>query len=684
MKNGRPRASCRITVLIIAILAMLGALAVPAGSLYAAELITLIGGTKRTLPGDADTPTINFPIELTEAGAASSVLVTVTEVLRDNVVLAETSVVASIVDDRLALVLEVKDATSFAQAADYSITVLLTDDKTNQQGLTLTLSRPAATLDVGGAVEVVDFTGLLSNWNADRRPKLELSVEQGAAIQSLSARQVERTEGRISLTAECSTGGESKSCPLTAAQPVDLKTAVGVNGVLTLGYKLVNFPLGTTVRTVELRSPQLSAPATVSFKVTKRRSPLLIPLIVIIGLLFGILVRKVLVKLIAGSNRNKAKNELSALIMGFRRKYADPDFRRKLDEIEAKLESKRLSLEKIEAQRQQLAEALDVVNTSLLSIRDSANLIASAVTGAWTVPPRVLPAIDSVEEAVGRVRSCLDSRNAQAASEKLVEATNELGKGRDDALDWIGRYRGAITTAQDAIDGLNGSWYIIDLHRSLDEALQAAVVADADDFRKTLETTQKLTRDWQRDVEPSIRSAINANAYRDLALASDALNALKESDPVDRLGKSTDHLKKLLRKPAEQTARGMSPGNVTKESARQAIEGAAPTAVGEDTTVLLPAYDIGTLGQLVLLPQRIIAGAVGFFAELFLFIVLASITAAVAYATSASNWVGGTAQIIALFGWAFTIDVTAGAVMSMFGKASPTPPTFDVAKGSEA
>lgn len=143
--------------------------------------------------------------------------------MRDNIVLAETSVVASVVGDRQALKLEVKNRAAFASTVNYFITVLLTDAGTNRQGVTLTLLRPVAALAAGGVVKVVDFAGLLSCWNDDKRPKLEMSVERGAAIRSLSARQVERSEGQISLTAGCLVGSATKMCPLATGRPVDLK-----------------------------------------------------------------------------------------------------------------------------------------------------------------------------------------------------------------------------------------------------------------------------------------------------------------------------------------------------------------------------------------------------------------------------------------------------------------------------
>lgn len=61
-----------------------------------------------------------------------------------------------------------------------------------------------------------------------------------------------------------------------------------------------------------------------------------------------------------------------------------------------------MTLKQVEAQHKHVADALASVNTELLSIRDATDAIANAVAGAWTIPPKVRPAIVSVEQAVGR------------------------------------------------------------------------------------------------------------------------------------------------------------------------------------------------------------------------------------------------------------------------------------------
>lgn len=49
----------------------------------------------------------------------------------------------------------------------------------------------------------------------------------------------------------------------------------------------------------------------------------------------------------------------------------------------------------------------------------------------------------------------------------MVVATNERDKARDEALDWIERYRVAVTTVRNAIEGLNGSGNITNLRCSI-------------------------------------------------------------------------------------------------------------------------------------------------------------------------------------------------------------------------
>lgn len=54
------RVAQRMTILLVVALSTLGALVAPAVLVHTAELITLVGGNKRTLPDEATNPTVSF------------------------------------------------------------------------------------------------------------------------------------------------------------------------------------------------------------------------------------------------------------------------------------------------------------------------------------------------------------------------------------------------------------------------------------------------------------------------------------------------------------------------------------------------------------------------------------------------------------------------------------------------
>ena len=120
-----PRRTPRRLVLAVVGLVALGSL-VPAATAHADDLVSLVGGTKRSLSATPN-PTVSFPIELTEIGAAAQITASVTEVLRGDVALATDAVGIAVATEDRQLSVTVADAAAFAPAAEYTVTVLLAD-----------------------------------------------------------------------------------------------------------------------------------------------------------------------------------------------------------------------------------------------------------------------------------------------------------------------------------------------------------------------------------------------------------------------------------------------------------------------------------------------------------------------------------------------------------------------------
>ena len=99
-------------------------------------------------------------------------------------------------------------------------------------------------------------------------------------------------------------------CPAGRRSGID--PPAEVNGVLRMDYDPKDFTFGTSrTRTVELRSPQLAAPVTITFSVTRIRSALWIPIIRLVGLMLGLLVRQVFAWLMRRGELARRRKELS-------------------------------------------------------------------------------------------------------------------------------------------------------------------------------------------------------------------------------------------------------------------------------------------------------------------------------------------------------------------------------------
>ena len=524
---------------------------------------------------------------------------------------------------------------------------------------------------MGGTVEVEEFDGFLSDWNDDVRPELEIAVGRGAGVTSLSARQVERGAGQVTLAVPC----ESGTCDLASAQPVALEPAAGADGVLVLEYRLEDFPLGTTTRTVELRSPQLTAPVTIAFEVTNRRSPFLIPLVVVVGLGLGWAVRKFLSFAIERARRNAARDELRERIDGIRGRYGDAELDAELENVRALLANGKITLAQVQEQERAVAQLLETANDKLETVHAEIRSLAASIVGTWDLPASISTPSTELKAAIDRAERALDERRTQGAQDELIVARNRESSLKDAAADWIGRYAHAARIAKDELAGLPSDGIVADVRRAVDEAVIGATLATDADLTTTLRTCSRVNEDWTRDVEPVVRHAVDQRASRAPQLARGIRRGLATGDPADRLAAVTTGLRDLLAVPAPAPATAAAQGDVERESSRQEVaEEETPSSV--PTPILLPAYEAPRLDRLSATPRRALTFVVRWTAELVRFIILAAIVAAVTYGVSAPNWIGTAPQIIAIFGWAFAIDLTVQAVTATLGPASATPPTL--------
>ncbi len=185
-----------------------------------------------------------------------------------------------------------------------------------------------------------------------------------------------------------------------------------------------DFPVGTAKGTVELLSPQLQTPLTVTYEVRTRRTVLWVPLLLVLGLLTGYLLRTWLKYQVELNEKRVAAESLRQKLEEERRLRPDPLYLASLAEVDAplaqlrtldvkglaeqlpkaeqKFEAARAEFDKRQAETQaRLAEA-----EQLLSI-------------AWSLPPSVQETLGKAREALGASRRLLESHSVAAADEAL-------------------------------------------------------------------------------------------------------------------------------------------------------------------------------------------------------------------------------------------------------------------------
>src|SRR6185295_3866651 len=114
-------------------------------------------------------------------------------------------------------------------------------------------------------------------------PAVVLEVGADSRLLKLTARPLGTDEVFVTV----STPGTQSTKSTTVSAEL-LKDAFGPGQLIELDESINGDPpLGEIERTVRLSSPQLAQPIDIRYKITTRRSRLLIPVVIVIGLLFG-------------------------------------------------------------------------------------------------------------------------------------------------------------------------------------------------------------------------------------------------------------------------------------------------------------------------------------------------------------------------------------------------------------
>lgn len=690
----------------------------------ATPLVTLTGGSARTMTSATDP--ISFPISVTAQGADATV--SVTDVTRSSVSRATDSLTAVIDADSRALIVMVNDADQFAQQGTYDVTLLFTARADAQstpaaapvtQSLGLTLTRAAATIATGETVKVTRYVGPFADvipfTNRDpfdghrpladhssishivdlvvdrspfalgtlfpsSSPPLTLTVGSDGELLSLAAAQKDRSAGSVTITGVCAdVGGDSapasavaracnsedRECPPGSATSITFTKPIPADGMVTLGYRLDDFPLGTTTRQVEIRSPQLAQPTSVTFEVTTALSPILIPIIVLIGVLVGHLVRVWLPALSARGQSEKIRNELSSIASTIGTTYASSNEHeaRSVGDLElywalqpiTNALANPLTRAKLDRQQIALADALAAANTRLAEAKKAATDAATSIKGQWMLPPHLVSILDAAKTNAEAAQSAVNAHHLAESLQLNERVTANLSRLVAQANEWMRLFRERLVFAGEALPVDGGDPELVSLRDQLIKP-QSMSVEPAADANSALTRASDTMQFWATSLRPQLLRV--AAEHLDNGDAVDLHNALEQPDPVDALRRAVAPLKQIT------TATTPTRELLALRSAVNAD--LSPLDNARETLIDVPITPINPL-------TVSLAVGLGWAARALQFVLLAIVAALVVLLTSQSTWVGTPDQIAIVFGWAFALTLSVDAVQGMFGSDAKLP-----------
>lgn len=625
------------------------------------DLLELTGGDTRTLA--SATGSVAFPIRLSEAASPSTMEVEVTGVTRGTTSQAETDIAASMTASTLTLTITTPAA--FMSQGDYVVSLLVTSGAADTENIQVTLTREAAVLTAGATVEVVQYVGWffglpIQTLSPTIAPDLSLSVGDGGDLVSLSAVQAERSAGSVTLLVPES--GEDQS--LATGAPHPLPTPVTAGGALNLDYALSDFPLGTSTRKVDVNSPQLTTPITVTFEVATRLSPVWIPIIVLVGLFAGWLARIALPWLTEWSRRRALRLRLVDIAQRMRNRYADSILHQTLSGIQATLGNTALTREELDEQQVALAGALQAAVSRLAAGRATASASEGLLVGGWRLPPVVNGALADARTAVNTEMIGIEARETDLMANRSATTNARLADLLAAAIEWNRVYLESLKALH---AGLPSDPAVIDRLRlgqlvaRLDDAI-ALSPASAADVRSALMAVNERTSQWNHSLRPAMLR-VSANLAPDEAAAS-LEQKLSHLDPATAVSDSRAEFVGLIAAAVAGVA-GVNPGPVVAST---------PSPAGVDTSILLTIS--GSDGDsLHTTAGRGFFTGVGALAEVVRYLLLAVIASGVALAVGQASWVGTPDQVLIVFGWAFALDLSTEVVKTMFA-ADASLPTF--------
>lgn len=746
----------RLVRALLALSALLIALVAGALPATAADLVTVEGATSATLPPRA-TAAVTFPVTPADGVDPATLTARVVRVRlgSEEVPLDEVSVSVRVEPAIPAVVLEVEadeleDTGSYeilvslqagapatpepAQPADPAQPATPTTTPAARQLLTLTLTREPVTLVLPTALEARRTIGLeTENWPewlmwmqeipgigaSEDMDALTAETSATSRIVTLRARQTEARAPFVTVTVP-------GSLPAGPTTPIDL------------AYEISSTSPGTETRTVQLSSPQMAAPAAVTFTVVTRLAPALLGLVLLLGVLLGLAVRTALPAMTNRITLLRERESLRTQIEELIASTSDPDF---LAVATARLETlagrgtttqlrNRVSTTRTEVTaawrhlEQRLKDAATSHDELRTAVRDRPHLPAS-----FTAPlAPVTAALDAAEAALG-------GRNAADAAAHLTGAASAVGVLRSTVDTWLtqageqvanlaetlnGRTEGSLSLFHPVLDGLTR------LLAPKPAAADGARPTDAAAVTTGLEVVNRVTgyarpqlRAWGRAVAAEARQVVSEVGgaagvdTAEITKAADALDPAAVTDPDDvptALAATTTAIRSLLAAYRDVLVRQLQGGAAVEglltsgdvlEAARTALPPPpAPSAgarAGSPTTAPEPSLDEGTVpeetpepaplelppGRRGLSPERALLAAAAFGVSVLQFVIATAVVLVTGYALFLPEWLGTYPDLVKAFTWAFAVDTSLAGLTLLLTqvRASAAAPPADAAVG---
>ena len=627
--------------------------------------------------------------------------------------------VSVVCEQTVAPALLVKAAASL-QPGTYTLVLLLRqkgDSKAFPQSLALTLQRPAAVLTAGGML-VVGQEQLWSGRNVSLAGSLKLtetSAKSNATTLTFSDSH-EIREGQVPDQAKLAVTG-ADSIPSGHSKVFE----VAASGA---------FPLGKTSGKVEVSTPDMAAPLVVSYEVRAHRPTWIIAVVAAMGALLGFVLRVVIARrqniIAARISVNLAIAELQRQ----RDLTDDAPFLSKLSVLENELQTAVTlrDTKRVEALTASLPASIDqaakAVDAALVVVAADYAAMTKVLSTSWSMPTQLRTPFVTVADALHEVKALLDRRNPSTVRLRIDAATIMLADGAHGlqsygrqvmtALNWLTSHLPPLSSedakrAQDAtkvvladLDKLDqvkrqaGSAYADEILSIMDQAYEHQVAI----FRSLGGQTANFAV-WvaaelgingadifdagkpgaiSKEYVARLVQVINAgeDAPTGLGSAWAALVGewrvmLKSSRPsVDEKALSAKLASGDWQGAVELTAASVA-STVLGSSGSISTSGGSNFLDASRTELMAPAKQgfrlpsnavrvKGTLSELDAL-ERANWGLV-VLQSLFFYVLFV----AIAFAAYEQSWIGDFKEIVALFLFAFSVDLTADSVIAAFKK----------------